>query len=195
MRALERLRRLAQKACQVRVVAGQQQFSAALPASRTGPLRSAAETVIRPSTRAVAMPALVREEQVLAVETDAFGAISVVAEGEGDVENNTEYRNVDGYRVEDGRYAAFMAEISDFIPSARQFTDPVRTFAYGTDASFYRCGSSLSPLSSETLPACPGLRVFRSNQRCCCAPRGALGRLVGVRGLLVGPTTTLCHAG
>ena len=27
---------------------------------------------------------------------------------------------------------------SDFIPKDRQFTDPVRTFAYGTDASFYR---------------------------------------------------------
>jgi D-lactate dehydrogenase len=24
------------------------------------------------------------------------------------------------------------------VPKARQFTDPVHTFAYGTDASFYR---------------------------------------------------------
>ena len=31
-----------------------------------------------------------------------------------------------------------MQEISGFIPEARQFTDSVRTFAYGTDASFYR---------------------------------------------------------
>eukprot|EP00955_Chlamydomonas_euryale_P011818 126986-Chlamydomonas_euryale.AAC.6 len=41
-------------------------------------------------------------------------------------------------RFEDGRYKAFMTEISEFIPDARQYTDPVRTFAYGTDASFYR---------------------------------------------------------
>ena len=31
-----------------------------------------------------------------------------------------------------------LQEISGFIPEARQFTDAVRTFAYGTDASFYR---------------------------------------------------------
>ena len=53
------------------------------------------------------------------------------------------HRNVDGYREEDGRYAAFMAEISSFIPGQRQFTDPVRTFAYGTDASFYRLNPKL----------------------------------------------------
>ncbi len=53
------------------------------------------------------------------------------------------YRNVDGYREEDGRYAAFMSEISGFIPQQRQFTDPVRTFAYGTDASFYRLNPKL----------------------------------------------------
>lgn len=48
------------------------------------------------------------------------------------------HRNVDGHRFEDGRYAAFTQEISDFIPRERQYTDPVRTLAYGTDASFYR---------------------------------------------------------
>ena len=53
------------------------------------------------------------------------------------------YRNIDGYREEDGRYAAFMADISAFIPQQRQFTDPVRTFAYGTDASFYRLNPKL----------------------------------------------------
>ncbi len=31
----------------------------------------------------------------------------------------------------------------EFIPSARQFSDPVRTFAYGTDASFYRLNPKL----------------------------------------------------
>jgi D-lactate dehydrogenase len=32
---------------------------------------------------------------------------------------------------------------ADFVPKARQFTDPVRTFAYGTDASFYRLNPKL----------------------------------------------------
>jgi D-lactate dehydrogenase len=45
---------------------------------------------------------------------------------------------VDGHRFEDGRYAAFAAEITEFLPKERQYTDPVRTLAYGTDASFYR---------------------------------------------------------
>ena len=46
--------------------------------------------------------------------------------------------NVDGQRIEDGRYAAFMKDIGAFIPAERIITDSVRTFAYGTDASFYR---------------------------------------------------------
>jgi D-lactate dehydrogenase len=48
------------------------------------------------------------------------------------------YRNVDGERIEDGRYAAFQADVASFVPAERIITDSVRTFAYGTDASFYR---------------------------------------------------------
>ncbi len=52
----------------------------------------------------------------------------------------TEFRNVDGERLEDGRYAAFREEatLSGAVKPENVFTDPVRTFAYGTDASFYR---------------------------------------------------------
>ncbi|PIE72875.1 MAG: 4Fe-4S ferredoxin, partial [Deltaproteobacteria bacterium] len=35
-------------------------------------------------------------------------------------------------------YSQFYAKISDVIQSHRIFTDPLRTLAYGTDASFYR---------------------------------------------------------
>lgn len=49
----------------------------------------------------------------------------------------------DGHRFEDGRYARFAQEISTFIPVERQYSDPVRTFAYGTDASFYRLNPKL----------------------------------------------------
>lgn len=53
------------------------------------------------------------------------------------------YKNMDGQRFDDGRYQAFISEISAFIPKERQYTDPVRTFAYGTDASFYRLNPKL----------------------------------------------------
>ena len=36
------------------------------------------------------------------------------------------------------RYQRFLAEISARVPKGRIFTDPLRTLAYGTDASFYR---------------------------------------------------------
>ena len=68
--------------------------------------------------------------------------MSQLSEGES-YDNITEYQNVDGRRIDDGRYQAFMKEISAFIPEQRQFTDPVRTFAYGTDASFYRLNPRL----------------------------------------------------
>ena len=37
-----------------------------------------------------------------------------------------------------GPYSSFYDEVSGFIPTRRLFTDPLRTLAYGTDASFYR---------------------------------------------------------
>ena len=82
------------------------------------------------------------EAYIPQIEVNAVGAISVI--GENDPRKQPgHYRNIDGYREEDGRYAAFMQEISNFIPEQRQFTDPVRTFAYGTDASFYRLNPRL----------------------------------------------------
>ena len=48
------------------------------------------------------------------------------------------FKNVDGERHDDGRYAQFREEAAKFIPPERISTDAVRTFAYGTDASFYR---------------------------------------------------------
>lgn len=77
-------------------------------------------------------------------------------------------RNVDGHRFEDGRYAAFTAEVSTFLPKERQYTDPVRTLAYGTDASFYRLNpkmvlkvrtpSSLPPAHARHAPAAHGFQ-------------------------------------
>ncbi|KAL6754380.1 glycolate dehydrogenase [Haematococcus lacustris] len=78
---------------------------------------------------------------VPAVKVDLYGAISVVPEGQ-QVQEGV-YKNMDGHRFEDGRYAAFVQEISSFISTERQYSDPVRTFAYGTDASFYRLNPKL----------------------------------------------------
>jgi D-lactate dehydrogenase len=36
------------------------------------------------------------------------------------------------------RYQRFLTDISTLVPQGRLFTDPLRTLAYGTDASFYR---------------------------------------------------------
>lgn len=48
------------------------------------------------------------------------------------------YKNADGMRVDDGRYTQFKDDIKSIVPEERIYTDPVKTFAYGTDASFYR---------------------------------------------------------
>ncbi|WIA35081.1 hypothetical protein OEZ86_003567 [Tetradesmus obliquus] len=86
------------------------------------------------------MAAVATEQQqrvhvVPEITTDLFGAVSPVsneqiAEGV--------FKNVDGHRFDDGRYTAFRQEVEQFVGQERIFTDPVRTFAYGTDASFYR---------------------------------------------------------
>ena len=48
------------------------------------------------------------------------------------------YENADGLRVDDGRYTAFKSEVRAMLGEERVVDDPVRTFAFGTDASFYR---------------------------------------------------------
>jgi D-lactate dehydrogenase len=70
------------------------------------------------------------------VKTDLYGAVSVVSPHD-EVQEGV-YKNVDGHRFDDGRYQTFMKEVNEFITKDRVYTDPVRTFAYGTDASFYR---------------------------------------------------------
>lgn len=83
------------------------------------------------------------------IALDAFGAVSVVSET-SKVQPGV-YKNQDGHRFDDGRYQAFIEEISAFVGKERQFTDPVRTFAYGTDASFYRLNPKLVvKVSNET---------------------------------------------
>lgn len=76
------------------------------------------------------------------VRADLFGAVSPVdpaADAAAQLGAAAQpFENADGRRHEDGRYAAFSEQIASFIPKERVFTDPVRTFAYGTDASFYR---------------------------------------------------------
>ena len=48
------------------------------------------------------------------------------------------YQNADGMRYNDGRYTKFQEDVKSIVPEERIYTDPVKTFAYGTDASFYR---------------------------------------------------------
>ena len=78
-------------------------------------------------------------DRLHSMHVDAVGAVSLVVDDLlGGTAREEGFRNADGFRVDDGRYAAFAAEVSRFIPAERQFSDPLRTFAYGNDASFYR---------------------------------------------------------
>jgi len=73
------------------------------------------------------------------LEENLVGALSLEAR-EDEVHDPTIFENVDGRRVEDGRYSSFINRLTsqDILPENRILSDPVRTFAYGTDASFYR---------------------------------------------------------
>lgn len=115
------------------VVAKSAQHQATQQQQRAASALAAQATVT--ATRTLAL------SQVPAVQTDLYGAISAVTKGQ-QAEPGV-YKNVDGHRFEDGRYKAFVEEITAFIPKERQFSDPVRTFAYGTDASFYRLNPKL----------------------------------------------------
>ena len=96
---------------------------------------AAAGGVATGQRRGLVLPAEV--EPAPEIYVDSVGAVSIVTDTDLAPMPGV-FRNVDGHRNEDGRYAAFTEEITGFIPRERQFTDPVRTFAYGTDASFYR---------------------------------------------------------
>lgn len=95
-------------------------------------------TVAASQARGFAQPAVAsKTAQTLPVYTDLVGAVSIRSEQTKDLKPDV-YYNVDGHRVDDGRFTSFAKDVKQFIPAARIFTDPVRTFAYGTDASFYR---------------------------------------------------------
>mmetsp|Transcript_7098 Transcript_7098/g.12157 ORF Transcript_7098/g.12157 Transcript_7098/m.12157 type:complete len:1103 (+) Transcript_7098:137-3445(+) len=158
MASKQRLARLLQQAQRSVRSLHNSVVSAAPVPSRPGPksLKDAADEVLRSGrqlnhTRANAAMAQVSTQSkthtmpvsvpIPAVKVDLSGAISMVPEGE--IIEEGVYKNLDGHRFEDGRYARFTDEISAFIPVERQFTDPVRTFAYGTDASFYRLNPKL----------------------------------------------------
>ncbi|MEW5310312.1 MAG: hypothetical protein WDW38_002124 [Sanguina aurantia] len=101
--------------------------------------RGAAQVATMTKTQQ-ALPTMTRVI-VPSIETNVFGAVSMVSENT--VLQEGVYQNADGLRHEDGRYAAFIEEITSFIPEQRQYTDALRTFAYGTDASFYRLNPKL----------------------------------------------------
>ena len=76
------------------------------------------------------------------------------------ITNVTKYSNVDGGRIDDGRYTNFKADVGKLIPEERLYTDPVKTFAYGTDASIVssRKSSSRCTTSRRSRRFCQWLR-------------------------------------
>ena len=123
-----------------------------LPASQPGPAEQGSRTAgaeARLSSVAVAVASQAVKTKpnlevtpITSIRTDLYGATTPVTALSMKIEEGV-YKNVDGHRFEDGRYKAFVEEINSFMPKERQFTDPVRTFAYGTDASFYRLNPKL----------------------------------------------------
>lgn len=151
-RALARMleRQLSQFAAESRGISSGTSSSTSLGGSSAG---AAAQQHQQEQVRSVATQAAVAVKTtssnaasllkvvVPAVATDLYGAVSMVTP-EDKVQPGV-YKNQDGHRFDDGRYKAFMEEVGAFIPKQRQFTDAVRTFAYGTDASFYRLNPKL----------------------------------------------------
>lgn len=71
------------------------------------------------------------------------------------------YSNVDGGRINDGRYDAFKADITrSLIPEERVYTDPVKTFAYGRAKVFWFFNPTHTKNSFATLsPRIPPNRI------------------------------------
>jgi len=76
------------------------------------------------------------------LKENLYGALSLESPEAADAANVEAgyWQNIDGQRHEDGRYAKFVARLQaeGIVPDKSVISDPVRTFAYGTDASFYR---------------------------------------------------------
>lgn len=109
--------------------------------------------------------------------TDEFGTVSVV-EGARKGAEAAAFENVDGGRIDDGRYGKFEAALDGLIPKERRFTDPVRTFAYGTDASFYRLNPKLVVKVGLEGTRVWGLRKLKQNPEWC----GRIWDVGGVNG-------------
>lgn len=99
------------------------------------PVNGALRAPGRETARAKASPAA-----ATTVKSIDYGLAGTVETGVYPVKplTNKVYENADGMRVNDGRYTKFQNDIKSIIPEERIYTDPVKTFAYGTDASFYR---------------------------------------------------------
>jgi hypothetical protein len=78
--------------------------------------------------RSFIKPQIATKEVARSLVIDSVGAVSLLSQLE-QPSHGQGYKNLDGQRIEDGRYSAFQEEISSFIPSKeRIFTDAVRTY-------------------------------------------------------------------
>ena len=67
------------------------------------------------------------------------------------------YSNVDGGRINDGRYTAFKDDVTKAlrIPDERVYTDPVKTFAYGRELADNPGGDIQVFFSLSSCISCP----------------------------------------
>ena len=112
------------------------------------PLAGATSRAWRPAARAAAAQA---QAAATTSSSDASHGGTVYPVPSSGV---TKYSNVDGGRVDDGRYTAFKADITKaLIPEERVYTDPVKTFAYGEANDREKKLNLLSPCAFSLLPA------------------------------------------
>ena len=123
---------------------------------RLAPGRRLARAARGPSafTRRSAMPQAQRSEP----------SVQVVAPASRELPGKPVFKNTDGMRVDDGRYTRFKQDMRAILGEDRVVDDPVRTFAFGTDASFYRLNPQVVVRVKNEAEVVDTLAVARTHQ-------------------------------
>ena len=101
----------------------------------------------------------VQQRQAAAPDLSAQAAVAAYKNTDTSV-----YRNADGMRVNDGRYTRFKQDMRGILGEDRVVDDPVRTFAFGVDASFYRLNPQVVVRVKDENEVVDTLTVARRHQ-------------------------------
>ena len=125
-------------------------------------MRIRAPTAISRSARgpsSVFRRSSVQQRQAAAPDLSAQAAVAAYKNTDTSI-----YRNADGMRVNDGRYTRFKQDMRGILGEDRVVDDPVRTFAFGVDASFYRLNPQVVVRVKDENEVVDTLTVARRHQ-------------------------------